>query len=112
MTEDEMVGWHHGLNGHDYFCLFYIPRASQVLKSPHVNAGDTGLTPGPRRYPGGDYGNPLQYSCLENSLDRGAWWAIVHGVAVYTHHIYNGPIHGHEIKLIFIDSTYLFVWEI
>ena len=36
--------------------------------------------PGSRTSPGEGNGNPLQYSCLENSLDRGAWWAIVHGV--------------------------------
>ena len=36
---------------------------------------------GSGRYPGGGNGNPLQYSCLENSMDRGAWWATVQGVA-------------------------------
>ena len=40
-----------------------------------------GLIPGSGRSPGGGNGNPLQYSCLENSMDRGAWWATVHGVA-------------------------------
>ena len=40
-----------------------------------------GLIPRSGRYPGEGTGDPLQYSCLENSLDRGAWWAIVHGVA-------------------------------
>ena len=44
------------------------------------NAGDPGLIPGSGRSPGEGNGNPLQYSCLENSLDRGAWWATVHGV--------------------------------
>ena len=44
------------------------------------NAGDLGLTPGSRRAPGGGHGNPLQYSCLENPMDRGAWWATVHEV--------------------------------
>ena len=42
---------------------------------------DTGLIPGSGRSPGGGHGNPLQYSCLENPMDRGAWWATVHGVA-------------------------------
>ena len=49
-----------------------------------VNARDTGdmdMIPGWGRSPGGGNGNPLQYSCLENPMDRGAWWAIVHGVA-------------------------------
>ena len=40
------------------------------------NAGDQGSIPGLRRPPGGGNGNPLQYSCLENSVDRGAWWAM------------------------------------
>ena len=44
------------------------------------DAGDMGLLPGSGRSPGGGHGNPLQYSCLENPIDRGAWWATVHGV--------------------------------
>ena len=42
--------------------------------------GDTGLIPGWGSSPGGGQDNPLQYSCLENSMDRGAWWTTVHGV--------------------------------
>ena len=42
---------------------------------------DLGVIPGSGRSPGGGHGNPLQYSCLENPRDRGAWWAMVHGVA-------------------------------
>ena len=45
------------------------------------NAGDVGLILGSGRSPGEGNGNPLQYSCLENTMDRGAWWAMVHGVA-------------------------------
>ena len=45
-----------------------------------VDAGDTGSIPGLGRSPGGGNGNPLQDSCLENPMDRGAWWAAVHGV--------------------------------
>ena len=44
-------------------------------------AGDLGSIPGLGRSPGGGHGNPLQYSCLENPMDRGAWWATVQGVA-------------------------------
>ena len=44
------------------------------------DAGDTGSAPGSGRSPGGGNGNSLQYSCLENSRDRGAWWATVYGV--------------------------------
>ena len=45
------------------------------------NAGDLGLIPGLGRSPGEGNGNPLQYSCLENPMDRGAWRATIHGVA-------------------------------
>ena len=58
---------------------FTFPGASAV-KNPHANAGDAGSIPGLGRSPGGGHGNPLQYSYLENPMDRGAWWATVHGV--------------------------------
>ena len=45
------------------------------------DAGDVGLIPGSGRSLGGRNGNPLQYSCLENPIDRAAWWAAVHGIA-------------------------------
>ena len=51
-------------------------------KASACNAGDPGLIPGMGRSPGEGNGNPLQYSCLENPMDRGAWWATVHGVAI------------------------------
>ena len=53
-----------------------------VVENPAANAGDrdTGLIPGSRRSPGEGNRNPLQYSCLENPMDRGAWQAIVHRV--------------------------------
>ena len=51
------------------------------VKESACNAGDSGSIPGLGRYPGEGHGNSLQYSCLENPLDRGAWWATVHGVA-------------------------------
>ena len=64
-----------------------LPRASQaaqVLKNPPAypgDAGDMGSNPGSGRSPGGGNGNPLRYSCLEDSIDREAWWATVQGVA-------------------------------
>ena len=54
-----------------------------VVKSPLANAGDArgeGLIAGLERLPGGGHGNPFQYSCLENSMDRGGWQATVHGL--------------------------------
>ena len=57
-----------------------FPRGS-VVKNPPINAEDTGSIPGLGRSPGEGNGNPLQYSCLENPMNRGAWWATVHGVA-------------------------------
>ena len=45
------------------------------------DAGDSGSIPGWERSPGVGNGNPLQYSCLENSMSRGTWWATVHGIA-------------------------------
>ena len=55
-----------------------------VVKNPPASAGDVrylGSIPGLGRSPGGGHGNPLQYSCLENPMDRGAWRVTVHGVA-------------------------------
>ena len=55
--------------------------SSTVAKNPPDNAGDTGLIPGSGRSPGVGNENPLQHSCLENPMDRGAWRATVHGDA-------------------------------
>ena len=55
-----------------------------VVKNPPASAGDIrdiGLIPGSGKSPGGGNGSPLQYSCLENSMDRRAWWVTFHGVA-------------------------------
>ena len=57
-----------------------FPGGSEV-KASACNAGNPGSIPGSGRSPGEGNGNPLQYSCLENPMDRGAWWAIVHRVA-------------------------------
>ena len=53
---------------------------AQLVKKSACNPGDTGSTPGLGRYPGGGHGDPLQHSCLENSMDGGTWWEAVHGV--------------------------------
>ena len=112
--EDEMVGWHRWLNGHEFentprvadgqgslLCcsprgrkkldttewpnwtepIFWAFHVALVVKNPLANAGDTGSISGSGRSPGEGHGNPLQYSCLENPMDRGAWWATFHRVA-------------------------------
>ena len=52
-----------------------------VVKNLPANAGNVGLISGSGISPGGGNGNPLQYSCLGNPMDRGTWWAAVHGVS-------------------------------
>ena len=56
-----------------------LPGGSEGKEST-CNVGDLASIPGLGRSPGGGYGNPFQYSCLENSMHRGAWWATVHRV--------------------------------
>ena len=111
MTEDKMVGWHHQLNGHESeqapgigdrqrslaccspwglkesytmeqlnWHLFSFPGGA-VLKNLPAKAEDKVSIPGSGWSPGAGNGNPFQYSCLKNSMHRGAWQAIVHGVA-------------------------------
>ena len=64
------------------YSTFEAFQVAQWVKNPPANAGDTGNSssiPGLERSPGGGYDNPLQYCCLENPMDRGAWQATVHG---------------------------------
>ena len=61
-----------------------ISQVALMVKNSPAYAGDTrdiSLIPGSGRSPGGGHGNPLPFSCLENPMDRGAWWATVHKVA-------------------------------
>ena len=70
-----------------YFAVLQESGASQValvVKNPPANTGDIrdmGSIPGLKRSPGGGQGSPLQYSCLENPMDRGVWWATIYEVA-------------------------------
>ena len=71
-----------------------------MVKKTPVNAGDvreTGLIPGSGRSPGGKHGNPLQYSYLENSMDRGDWRAIVHRVAKSQTQRQRLSMHAHTV---------------
>jgi len=65
-----------------------------VVKNLPANAGDVGSIPGSGKSPGGGNGNPLEYSCLENPMDRGAWQAIVQGFA--KNQIHSATEHAHR----------------
>ena len=105
MTEDEIVGWHHQLDEHEFeqalgvgdgqgslaCCSSWGRKESDTTeqlnrtgssdgKESACNVGYPGSTPGLKRSPGEGHGNPLQYSCLENPMERETWWAIVHRV--------------------------------
>ena len=73
VTQEERLKGGHQLSGG-------FPGGLEV-KASASNSGDPGSIPGSGRSPGEGNGNPLQYSCLENPMDGGAWWATVHGVA-------------------------------
>ena len=71
-----------------------------VVKNPSANAGearDLGSIPGLGRFPGGGHGNPLQYSCLENSMDRGAWQATIHRVTQSRTQVKRLSMHAHTL---------------
>ena len=71
------------------YVLIWASQVALVVKNPPANSGNTrhsGSIPGLGRSPGGGQGNSLQYSCLENSMDRGVWQATVHGVTPRVRH--------------------------
>ena len=78
----EAIAWWRGPGSP--FVTLYPSKVALVVKNLSTNArdlGDAGSIPGWGRSPGGGHGHPLQYSRLENPMDRGAWWAPAHGVA-------------------------------
>jgi len=77
LTEHKSRGW--------------ASQVALVVKNPPANAGSTGLIPGSGRFPGEGNDHPLQYSCLENPMDRGAWQAAVHGVTRVGHNLAMKP---------------------
>ena len=85
---------------------------SQV-KNPPVNAGDVGELEsilGSGRSPGGGNGNPLKYSCLYNSMNKGAWWATVHGVAKGQTRL--SDFHFHFLKKEMATHSSILAWKI
>ena len=91
MSAQWMKGWVHSFSMHLWmtYCVGF-PHSS-VGKEFACNAGDPGSIPGSGRSSGEGNGNPLQYSHLENSLDRGAWQATVHGFARVGHSLATKP---------------------
>ena len=77
--------------------------SGSVLKNLPTNAGDAGSTPGPGRSPGEGNGNPLQYPCLYNSMDRGAWWATVYSVTRVRHDWSNLALQSAWRKMTFTE---------
>ena len=69
----------HSMNGHPFLLLCFLIGSDS--KESACNVADLGSIPGLGRLPGGGHGNPLQYSWLDNPMDRGSWWATVHRVA-------------------------------
>ena len=61
-------------------CFLWDFPGGSVVEHPPVKAEDVSSVPGLGGSPGGENGNPLQYSCLKNTMDRGTWWVTVHGV--------------------------------
>ena len=79
-----------------------------VVKNPPSKPGDVrdaGLIPGLGRSPGGGPGNPLQYSCLENSVDRGAWWTTVHSLTQSQTQLKKLSMHTNVIKILDLLSS-------
>ena len=77
---------------------------AQMVKNLLANSGDPGLIPGSGRSPGERHGYTLQYSCLENSMNRGAWQATVHGVAKSQTGLSDEYTHMVETRIVFIHS--------
>ena len=78
----QFLGWEDSLEkGWQPTPVFLGFPGGSDSKESTCNVGDLGSIPGLRRSPGGGHGNPLQYSFLENSMNRGAWWVTAHGIA-------------------------------
>ena len=102
-----------------FYCHF---RASQAQHFPGgsggkasvYNAGDPGSIPGSGRSPGEGNGNPLQYSCLENPMDRAAWSATVHGVAKSRTRLSDFPFtfHFHALEKEMATHSSVLAWRI
>ena len=80
-----------------------------MVKNPPANGRDMGSIPGSERTPGGGRGNPLQFSCLENPMDRDAWWATVHRVAKSQTRLKRLSTHAHTHSVRRSQSTIVYL---
>ena len=81
-----------------------------MVKNPPANSGEAGSIPGSGRPPGEGNGNPLQYSCLKNSMDRGVWWAIVHGCKRTGHNLKTKQQKQYLSHVLFL-YIHSFIWQ-
>ena len=92
-----------GASAEDNLSFLGVLQGALVVKNPPANAGDTGYIgsiPGLESSLGEENGNPLQYTCLENPMDRGAWWATVHGFAQSLTQLKLLSMHTHFLKVL------------
>ena len=96
-----------------------VSQVALVVKNLPANAGDikdAGLVPGLGGSPGEEDGNPLQYSCLGNSMDRGAWWATVYGIAESQTQLsdfaFTFTFHFHALEKEMATHCSILAWEI
>ena len=82
---------HTHTHSHTHIWASQVVLVVKNLPANARNVRDVGSTPGSGKSPGGGCGNPLQYSCLENAMDRWAWWATVHGIARVRHSLKTKP---------------------
>ena len=95
------------------FRAIHFPGGSDGKASAY-NAGGPGSIPGSGRSPGKGNGNPFQYSCLENPMDGGAWWATIHGVAKSWTRLsdFTFPFHFHALEKEMATRSSVLAWRI
>ena len=101
------------INEFGFFFFFFTSKGfpgGSDSKETVCNAGDLGSTPGSGRSPGERNGNPLQYSCLENSMGRGAWRATVYRVAKNQTHWANNTLLLEEYLVVFQIFCFFLLW--
>ena len=99
LSSTSRMGWKFTSENHTWVKINSGRPHGSVSKESAYNAGDLGSIPRLGRSPGEGNGYPLQYSCLRNPMDRGAWWATVHGVARAGHNWVTKPPDKVELRI-------------